>query len=189
MADMSGNNPRPGATGLELRDGWLTVTQPDGSGLHVRLSNQGGRQVITDLYLHGKDIDSSALRAINTTKIHAIARAFREDIEADAASIADYAAEQRLDEPTMPDLRRRVSTAQPRQARPRTRVTRPAGIDPDVFYSRVADAYRDYAATTGRAAAAAIAAEAGAPPSAAHRWIREARRRGFLPAGTRGRTG
>lgn len=65
---------------------------------------------------------------------------------------------------------------------------RPGGMDPELFYQLVAAAYNEYVRET-RAAGARIAEEAGVPVTTAHRWIREARRRGFLPLGQRGKTG
>jgi hypothetical protein len=63
------------------------------------------------------------------------------------------------------------------------------GKYPDVFYDRVAVAYRFFV-EHGKKPAKEIAADAGVPLSTATRWIREARRRGFLaPAGAKGRTG
>jgi hypothetical protein len=59
----------------------------------------------------------------------------------------------------------------------------------DKFYDRVAVAYRFFVAHDKKPAKE-IAADAGVPLSTATRWIREARRRGFLaPAGAKGRTG
>jgi hypothetical protein len=60
--------------------------------------------------------------------------------------------------------------------------------DPDDFYRIVADAYVEYAAQS-KAPGKAIAEEARVPASTAHRWIRQARHRGFLPVGQKGRVG
>lgn len=70
----------------------------------------------------------------------------------------------------------------------RRQLTRPDGTDPDAFYELVAQAYRE-ALTTTSAPALAMAEEAGVPVGTAHRWIREARRRSFLPPARRGRVG
>lgn len=70
----------------------------------------------------------------------------------------------------------------------RPRLTRPDGTDPDGFAERVAAAYREYAPTT-RAPAVKIADEAGVPVATARSWIREARRRGKLPEGRKGKAG
>ncbi|MEV0616218.1 hypothetical protein AB0I81_23085 [Nonomuraea sp. NPDC050404] len=65
---------------------------------------------------------------------------------------------------------------------------RPGGTDPDTFYAEVADAYRAAAAIT-QAPATLLAREASVPVSAVYRWVREARRRGFLPVGRKGKAG
>lgn len=70
----------------------------------------------------------------------------------------------------------------------RPRLTRPDGSAPDDFYRLVARAYGTYAAES-RAPGKAMAHEAGVPTTTAHRWIREARRRGHLPPGRRGVAG
>ena len=70
----------------------------------------------------------------------------------------------------------------------RPAITRPDGSDPEAFYRNVAIAYRQYATGT-KAPARAIADEAGVPVTTVHRWVREARQRGFLPQGRRGRVG
>jgi len=70
--------------------------------------------------------------------------------------------------------------------RPSKPLTRPDGRDPDGFYQTVAEHYRWHAAQSP-APAARMAQEAGVPVTTAHRWIREARLRGALPLGTRGK--
>jgi hypothetical protein len=59
---------------------------------------------------------------------------------------------------------------------------------PDSFYRDVAHAYRELAQSTARPAAE-LAEVGGVPVTTAHRWIKEARRRGFLPPGRPGRAG
>ncbi|HEY6798594.1 MAG TPA: hypothetical protein VI248_28280 [Kineosporiaceae bacterium] len=63
---------------------------------------------------------------------------------------------------------------------------RPTGKDTDDFYRRVADAYNEVMTRT-RAVAPVLAEEAGVPARTIHRWVAEARRRGFLPPGQKGR--
>lgn len=65
---------------------------------------------------------------------------------------------------------------------------RPDGTDPAGFSRRVAEAYREAVPVTHRPAAL-LAEEAGVPVTTVHRWIREARVRGFLPPGRRGQPG
>ncbi|MGE4164029.1 MAG: hypothetical protein AB7G23_20065 [Vicinamibacterales bacterium] len=58
----------------------------------------------------------------------------------------------------------------------------------DAFYRSVAEVYRR-AAALHRGPAAVLAEANGVPVSSVHSWVKEARRRGFLPAGIRGRAG
>ena len=58
----------------------------------------------------------------------------------------------------------------------------------DMFYERVAAIYRQKAAQSNRPAVE-IANTNGVPVTTVHRWVKEARRRGFLPPGQKGRRG
>jgi hypothetical protein len=71
---------------------------------------------------------------------------------------------------------------------PRKPLTRPDGNDPGAFYRQVADAYRDALRTTDKVAVV-LAEEAQVPVGTVHRWVLEARRRGFLPPARQGRAG
>ncbi len=68
----------------------------------------------------------------------------------------------------------------------RKRLRRPPRQGSDAFYGEVAKAYRSYAAR-GNKPAVEIASEAAVPVATARRWINEARRRGHLDPGQRGR--
>jgi transposase-like protein len=59
---------------------------------------------------------------------------------------------------------------------------------PDAFYQQVAAAYLSLAQASSRPAAE-LAEASGVPASTAHRWIKEARHRGFLPPGRPGKAG
>jgi len=77
-----------------------------------------------------------------------------------------------------------------RDARRRPKLKRPATrreLD-DAFYERVADAYRG-AAAHGLRPTKTLSEESDTPPGTVNRWIAEARRRGYLPATSPGRTG
>jgi hypothetical protein len=63
---------------------------------------------------------------------------------------------------------------------------KPSGDGNPEFYARVATAYRNYSEQSNRPAVH-IAAEAGVPAATARRWINEARKRGLLEPGQRGR--
>jgi hypothetical protein len=62
------------------------------------------------------------------------------------------------------------------------------GSKPDEFYQRVAAIYSFKAAASSRPAVEMANAN-GVPVTTVHRWVKEARRRGFLPPGQKGRRG
>jgi len=73
-------------------------------------------------------------------------------------------------------------TAEP----PANPLTRPAGADPAAHSRLVAEHYRWHAARVPNPATF-MAASAGVPVRTVHTWIREARLRGLLPVGRRGK--
>lgn len=82
--------------------------------------------------------------------------------------------------------RKALQPPEPRE--PRKPLARPDGRDPDGFYEQVAEAYRDVV-RSNRKVAVVLAEEADVPVPTVHRWILEARRRGFLPQARQGRAG
>ncbi|MFY1589123.1 hypothetical protein ACN267_32225 [Micromonospora sp. WMMD734] len=68
------------------------------------------------------------------------------------------------------------------------KLVRPDGTNPDGFYRLVAAAYVAAVASSGKPAAV-IAERSEVPVATVHRWIAEARRRGFLPPARKGRAG
>jgi hypothetical protein len=77
-----------------------------------------------------------------------------------------------------------------RRRRPTGKLPMPDGTRyPDTFYRRAAVEYTRLIAAGEKAPASVIAAANDVPVTTAHRWIKEARRRGFLPAGRPGRAG
>jgi hypothetical protein len=153
--------------------------------------------MITELYLHASEITPEILRGLSIRRLEAELNAAPrlepgQPSPMGTAVVADFLRSTTDDtEPSLADLRNRAR-GQTRQARPkepdRPRLTRPDGASPHEFYPRVAAAYREYAQLT-RAPAKEMAAEAGIPVTTAHRWIREARRRGFLPPARKGKAG
>jgi hypothetical protein len=84
-------------------------------------------------------------------------------------------------------------------AGPESRVTARTGDEPeplqhpggpitDDFLRRLAETYR-WLTNASRAPAPVIAEQTGAPVGTVHRWIADARRRGFLPPGRKGKAG
>lgn len=180
-------------------DGWVSMPGPEGAdGLHVRPRERDGRLMITELYLHASEITPEILRGLSIRRLEAELNAAPrlepgQPSPMGAAVVADFLRSTTDDtsDPSLDDLRSRAH-GQTRQARPtepdRPRLTRPDGASPEEFYPRVAAAYSQYALLT-TAPAKEMAAEAGVPITTAHRWIREARRRGFLPPARKGKAG
>lgn len=152
--------------------------------------------MITDLYLHGDGITPAALRGVSISRLEAelnLATSHRPNVPVSEMPTltAIYDAAQPEDtstpEPTLAQLRARTPAAIADE-QPRPPLGRPGREGPDEFYRNLATAYAEYAAKT-KAPAKEIAHEAGVPITAAHRWIREARRRGFLPPAQKGKAG
>src|SRR5690606_11774481 len=83
-------------------------------------------------------------------------------------------------------LPRRVAGDGVSATRTAARLSRPDGSDPLGFSRQLADRYNELIAITN-APASVIAREAQVPVTTVHRWIREARQRGALPATRQGR--
>ncbi len=171
---------------------------PDGAdGLHVRPRERDGRLMITELYLHAAEITPEILRGLSVRRLEAELNAAPrlepgQPYPMGAAVLADFLRSTTDEtEPSLAGLRGRARE-QAQQAPPkepdRPRLTRPDGASPDEFYPRVAAAYSQHALLT-TAPAKEMAAEAGVPITTVHRWIREARRRGFLKPARKGKAG
>ncbi|MGH3927047.1 MAG: hypothetical protein ACRDTT_29970 [Pseudonocardiaceae bacterium] len=181
---------------LVSRDGWVSFPAPsEFQGLHVRARRtDDGRLVVTDLFVHAEVISPAMLRQVSISRVEAALNAPADDETSKllAAGFQSWAVGGKGswsdDELTVAQLRKRSPKTEGDQAKRRARLTRPDGQDPDNFYRLVAHVYRDHAAAT-RAPAKELAAEAGVPVTTAHRWIREARRRGFLPPARKGKAG
>jgi hypothetical protein len=179
-------------------DGWVSLLPgPDGAeGIHVRVRDYDGRLVITDMYIHAPEITPEILRGISVSRVQATINALQPrpgDFFAEVLRAVVYAhhlhlPDDNVPEPSLAELRQRTPSAGTDERPDRPRLTRPDGVPPEEFYPRVAAAYTEYAPQT-RAPAKEIATEAEVPVTTAHRWIREARRRGFLPPAMKGKAG
>ncbi|WP_432832582.1 hypothetical protein [Dactylosporangium sp. CA-092794] len=148
----------------------------------------GGRLVLTGLRIDGTP-SADLLRAIPVGRIEAAANAQLAAVEAPHGTTPVMSTRAR---PVTPPVAQDVGweTVAPSRA-----VTRAAPIAtarfqgrPDVFYQEVADVYLAYAQASHRPACD-LADRHGVPVSTAHRWVKEARRRGFLPPGRPGKSG
>lgn len=180
-------------------DGWVTLPGPDGVGVHARLRAQGRRVVITDLYVHGTAITAQTTRALPMRQIEALANTQllpRESHGPDGrvlvGPLVALAARGAGEDVPMSELRERAqrvkAVAAKKRARRRKPLRRPDGTNPERFYQQVAAAYSEAVLATSKPAKV-LAEEAGVPVGTVHRWIREARRRGYLPPARRGRAG
>lgn len=162
-----------------------------GAEVHVRVAaGAGGRLGLAELRIIGEPT-SEVLRAIPVGRIEAAANAQLTVVD-DAVSPM----------PASPHRRHRPSRGRPGDSLDGWDAPTPAGPAapgdaersgrprgrPDRFYADIADAYRQLAQTSRRPAAD-LAARHEVPLTTAHRWIKEARRRGFLAPGRPGKAG
>lgn len=153
--------------------------------------------MITDLYVHGTAITAQTTRALPMRQIEAMANTQllpresrgHENGRVVVGPLVALTARAGGDV-SMSELRDRAQLikAAPKKPRRRKPLTRPDGTNPEEFYRRVAQAYAEAVVTTSKPAKV-LAEEAGVPVGTVHRWIREARRRGYLPPARRGRAG
>lgn len=177
------------------RDGWISLPVPGGAGgVHARVRNRDGRTVITELYMHGDEITSTTVRAIPIGRIEAMAntpgatvRSREGDHTVKGPLVALAAAGLSGDVP-MSELRERVPDTPEAHRSEREPLTRPDGSNPEEFSKRVARAYSEAVVMTSKPAKL-LADEANVPVGTVHRWIREARQRGFLPPARKGKAG
>lgn len=172
-------------------DGWISsrqVTADDADddtsfGVHVRVRrDEDGRLIITDVYVHSSEITNEILRSLSIPRMQASLSANKYvRVPASADEDEDY-------ELTLHKLRQRTrgeTRPSDDSERQREALQRPDGTGPEAFYELVSQAYLEYAAES-KAPARGIAEEAQVPTTTAHRWVREARRRGYLPEGRKG---
>ncbi|WP_128380480.1 hypothetical protein [Streptomyces cavernae] len=184
--------------------GWFEVASPDVvPRLLIKAVERDGRWVVGKLIVIGEALDSAALKSIPIARIESLLNtrtvgaaltarqsgigegfpewlpSYREEFEQVDAALAAYL--DRSPQPSFPPIEAGATSK-------REPLSRPDGADPDAFYRRVAEVYNDAVRETS-APAKVLAEEAGVPTTTVHRWIFEARRRGFLPPARKGRAG
>jgi hypothetical protein len=181
-------------------DSWTTATLPIGMGgwiafanedvpdwVYVRVQeNEHGRLVITELFLARERMDSATLRALPLGRIEALANSspIAEEIRAKLNGAPRAGVE-----PLSPEPRARWESREIISPTPHLRhLVVPKGTKPDKFYKEAAELYAELA-TVSRRPAADLAERSGVAAASVHRWIAEARRRGYLPPAERGRRG
>jgi hypothetical protein len=195
-----------------LKDGWVTWgrgTGVDSVDVYAQLcaDKEGGRGQIVQLFLSGRNLTTDRLRSIPVAHIENLANTnpnFTPHIRGDDNGLMAELVKQFHDEASqqinevftdsagLTDASTIVTASLTASASVRGRghepLARPDGSNPDAFYKQVAEAYRDVLQTTNKVAKV-LAEEANVPVGTVHRWIMEARRRGFLPAARQGRAG
>ncbi|GAA2600102.1 hypothetical protein GCM10010399_33620 [Dactylosporangium fulvum] len=168
---------------------WRQDDPPLAGTVRVRIGvGAGGRLVLTGLLIDGTP-SADLLRAIPVGRIEAAANAQLAVVDTPlgtapvlnirARPVTAPVAEDvgwEMVEPALAVARTASSTAVRLRGRP------------DVFYREVADVYLNFAQASPRPACD-LADQHGVPVSTAHRWVKEARRRGFLPPGRPGKSG
>jgi hypothetical protein len=178
-----------------LEDGWVLWSRSvpgttEGLTVYAKLfaPREVDRSEIVELYIRGRRLTTDRLRSIPLGHIEAIATTdpnVTPSIDDGAPPLPMSQAANALVNRASQLL---MNEAHRKAREPRTLLTRPDGSDPDAFYEHVAVAYRDVVQTTPKVAKV-LADEANVPVGTVHRWIMEARRRGFLPPARQGRAG
>jgi hypothetical protein len=173
------------ATGNSGWLGFADADEPDW--VYVRVQeNEHGRLVIIELHLTRERVDSAALRELPLGRIEALANS--SPIEEDIRAKLDAPPRPGV-EPLSPESRSRWESRKiisPTPHLPHLAV--PKGTKPDRFYKEAADLYVELARYSRRPAAD-LAERSGVSVASVHRWIAEARRRGYLRPAERGRRG
>jgi hypothetical protein len=153
----------------------------------TRLARDGEDWIVTALVLVGSEINSQTLKGL---PLGAITLAMRTDKQlAEQLSKRQTAQVRGLSQVLDTALTQAARVDQDDwQPPPRERLSRPTGADPDGHARAVAAAYEE-AVRLGKSPGPTIAEEAGVPVATARGWIQEARRRGHLAKGRRGRAG
>ena len=146
-----------------------------GFDIDVRVERRKGRLVITELHI-ADGIDAETLRKVPIGTIDTA-------INYDPTIAQAFMGEDHID--WIDNLPR--SSVQ----RPSLKIKNlpPAGSRDDGFYRTVAELYRWCIGNSVRNPAIAIAEANGVPVTTVHGWIRDARRKEFLPAARRGKVG
>lgn len=141
-------------------DGWSEVQVPHWPRVRVRSEELDGRHVVRAVQVEA-EAGGLTVDAYRTVSVALIETWLNQD---DSQTHRTRVAQRRA--------------VQPPKSRPY----------PDAFYESVAGVYRELLGD-GLKPAPAIAEMADVPVTTVHRWVKESRARGFLPAGRKGRAG
>lgn len=158
-------------------DGWVTIEVEPDLVVHIKRGiGPKGEYICAGLLVEG-EIDSTTLQRIRPARLLSQAAPLLKLVE-----IADDFGDDRST--TLESLRTRVPKAVRNPQR--RKLGRPDGTAD--FYQRVAVAYTSASAESDTPAMV-LAEENDVPPDTIRRWIKEARRRGLLAPGRKGRAG
>lgn len=176
-----------------LEDGWVLWNRSvpgttEGLLVYAQLyaEEEGARGEISQLAVRGRNLTTDKLRSIPLAHLETLANT-NPDFRPHIAGTPQHQISEAFEQVVQQANRVMIKEAY-RKAEPRKPLTRPDGSNPDAFYQQVAEAYRDVL-QNNRKVAVALAEEAGVPVGTVHRWVLEARRRGFLPPARQGRAG
>jgi hypothetical protein len=167
--------------------GWMLADNGRGERISVRFKPSGqGRLDPVELRVDGPLLDSNTLRRLPLAFMETFANTvWRTDLQ----DMLDVAPEGDLhDRNYMPPQFSEPGSIRRSIVRKTARLKIPVGAKPDSFYQQVAKTYSRLARGSNRPAAE-LAEVNDVPVTTAHRWVKEARRRGFLPPGRKGRRG
>jgi hypothetical protein len=153
----------------------------------LHAEKEGDRAEIIQLAVSGPNLTTDKLRSIPLAHIETVANTDPE-FRPHLAGTPQNPMGEMFDVLRQDSNRHFLTKAHRKAQEPRTPLSRPDGSNPDGFYRQVAEAYRDVVQTTPKVAKV-LAKEANVPPGTVHRWVLEARRRGFLPPARQGRAG
>jgi hypothetical protein len=186
-----------------LEDGWVLWSRgrggtTEGVMVYAQLwaEEEGDRGQIVQLAISGRnlagtdpgtDVTTDRLRSVPVAHIETLANT-NPDFRPHVSGTPQLPISEAFNQFQQQANRIMMNAAQRKAYPPRKPLTRPDGSDPDAFYRQVADAYREVL-QTNRKVAVVLAEEAKVPVGTVHRWVLEARRRGFLLPARQGRAG
>ena len=178
------------------RGGWYLWSSDDLEDAEVRVHlhrDASGRHRVDELRLRGS-VSNEALRSIPIGRIEATADADHGAWPSPADMPADVVRRAKVTVAKLRPEEAGGSWSVPADALVVRRGKAGSSDEPsgrglgDAFYQDIAALYQSLASETHKPAAA-LSEMRNVPVTTAHRWVREARRRGYLPPGRQGRAG
>jgi hypothetical protein len=167
--------------------GWMLADNERGDRVTVRFQlSERGRLEPVELRLDGPVLNSNTLRRLPLTVMETFANTVWHGEMRDMLDVQP--AGDLHDRNVMPPQFSEPHSIRRSITRKTARLKIPDGAKPDSFYQQVAKIYSQLARGSNRPAVE-LAEVNHVPVTTAHRWVKEARRRGFLLPGQKGRRG